>query len=156
MIAGPSAYICNECVMLCLGVLDDDGIALVTTEGQLLVRFPDGTIHVCEQQHSWSPFLRDHVDLEWCAALAFVRTPRPMPVAAVRSRKSWRVIGSTFPGETTITEREARTVVDAYGGAARLQHLDGPSLSKREAKASHKARQTSTQSASNCNERLVA
>lgn len=132
LIAGPSAYICNECVALCVDVLDDGDLALVTTEGQLLVRFPDGSIHLCEQQHTWINFAHDGIDLQWCAAIAFARTPKPMAVAAVRSTTGpRRVIGSTFPMQTTITEGEARTVVDSFGGALRIQRTEAPSSTRR-------------------------
>lgn len=125
LIAGPSASICNECVALCIDVLDEGDLALVTTEGQLLVRFPDGSIHLCEQEHAWINFAHDGVDLQWCAAIAFARTPKPMAVAAVRSAAGpRRVIGSTFPMQTPITEAEARTVVDSFGGALRVQRFE--------------------------------
>ncbi|MBX3188620.1 MAG: hypothetical protein KF819_16505 [Labilithrix sp.] len=140
MIAGPSASICNECVALCVDVLDNGDLARVTTEGQLLVRFPDGSIHLCEQEHAWINFAHDGVDLQWCAAIAFARTPKPIAVAAVRSATgSRRVIASTFPMQTTITEAEARTVVDSFGGAHRVQRFEAPSVTKRAAKAAPEA-----------------
>lgn len=130
LIAGPSANICNECVVHCVGVLDDDGVSIRMGDGQLLVRFPDGTAHLCEQQGPWLPLAHDGVSLQWCAALAFTRTATPMPVAAVRSGKSpWRIVGSTFAREATITDAQARTVVDACGGAERLAAIDVPDAS---------------------------
>lgn len=121
--------------MLCVGVLGEDNVSLVTTEGQLLVRFPDGTIHACDQQHAFVPFVQDGVHLEWCAALAFARTSRPMAVAAVRAPEGRRVVGSTFPVQTTLTEAHAREVIDAHGGVSRVHELDAPSALRREAKA---------------------
>lgn len=121
LIAGPTVYICNECVVLCGQILEEDPVELHTTEGQLLVRFPDGTVHVCEQHEPWRDFVVDGEDLQWCPAAGFVRSPTPLVVLAVRRRGVLgSIIGATFPVGTTVTETDATALVHAYGGAARL------------------------------------
>ena len=127
LIAGPTAYICNECVVLCMQILEEEPVEPRTTEGQLLVRFPDGTVHVCEQHEPWRDFVVDGEDFQWCLAAGFVRSPTPLVVVAVRRRGVLGpIIGATFPVCTTVTETDARALVHAYDGAARLMEADAP------------------------------
>jgi hypothetical protein len=108
-------------------LLDEDDCAVLATDGQLLVRFPDGSTNVCEPRGDWSVFACDGHELEWCAASA-VRTSSL--VVAVRGRGGARIVGATVAGANAkgaaATEDEARAVVEAQGGAARLIAADAP------------------------------
>lgn len=115
----------DDGVVLCMGILDEDPAGgMPTTEGQLLVRFPDGTVHACEQHHAWQAFTQDGENLDWCAAAGFVRSPTPLAVLAVRRHGTFGpIIGATFPNGTTLTETHARGVLDAFGGASRFNAI---------------------------------
>jgi hypothetical protein len=121
MIAGSSAHICNECVVLCAQILGEEVEALPALAGQILVRFADGSIHLCDQCHAWTPLVHEGADLEWCSARGFVGTPKSVFVAAVRRPDMGRhAVGSTLPDGTDVTEATARRVIEAFGGAAAI------------------------------------
>lgn len=144
LIAGATVYICNECMVLCVGILNEDFTGMMPgTTGQLLVRFVDGTVHACEQQHKWQPFTDDGESLEWCAAAGSVRSQTLLAVLAVRRHGApGPVIGATFPSGSILTETAARGVMAAFGGASRLKALH-PS---REKHAAHAGRKTTPRS----------
>lgn len=132
LIAGPTVYICSECVVVCMQIVETDTTASPTTEGQLLVCLPDGTVHACEQQHGWLAFVYEGATIEWCRAMGFVRSPTAVPVVAIRQHGSQGLImGATFPPHTNLTEVEARGVLEAFGGAARLSAAPEPKAKKR-------------------------
>ncbi len=111
LIAGPTVYICNECVVLCMDILDEDPAGIVpATDGQLLVRFPDGTVHTCEQHHAWQAFTQDGESLDWCAAAGCVRSLTPLAVLAVRRHgapaRSWGRRSRTAPRSPRLTREE--------------------------------------------------
>lgn len=122
LIEGPSAFICGECVLLCMEVLDDDGQAPLT-DGQLLVRFSDGSAEICDQRLPWRPLVHEGYEFEWCGA----QSGGPERVLALRLRgvPGW-VVGAKLASEVSLTEEEARRVLEGVGGAKRLlRHLAG-------------------------------
>lgn len=131
LIAGPTVYICNECVVLCMEIVDADTTASPTTEGQLLVCFPDGTVHTSEQQDAWRQLTYEGETMEWCRAMGFVRSPTAVPVLAVRRRGQHLIMGASFPPDAELTEVEARVVIEAFGGASRWSAEQRPTAKKR-------------------------
>jgi hypothetical protein len=135
IIAGTSAQICNECVLLCIDILDEEGATgLPTSEGQILVRFVDGSARICERLHAWIPFTCEGASLEWCGARARVDSTSTVPVVAVRmQRMDRRAVGSTLPEDTAATEAIALRVVDAFGGPGAIgqPRLTRPKIQRR-------------------------
>lgn len=125
LIAGPTVSICGECILLCMDVLDDDGQGMLPplTDGQLLVRFSDGSAEVCDQRLPWRPLVHEGYAFEWCGA----RSGGPARVLALRLRGVPRlVVGAKLASEVSLTEGEARRVLEGVGGAKRLRrHLAG-------------------------------
>jgi hypothetical protein len=108
LIAGPSAFICDECVRLCAGVLD-------YAAAQVLVRVPDGSVHVAEPTTPWRPFVLDGQKLEWCGARSSVRGTTPVLLVAVRSRgAAGHGVGSAFSIDTKPTRAHAKEIASTY------------------------------------------
>ncbi len=131
LIAGPVAFICNECVVLCVGILADGPTAEVeplriredgpSAEAEpppvlrphVLVRMPDGSVHACEQETEWAPFVHEGRTYAWCGTRGLVRGKMPVPVVAVRGPEDTDPTrGAAFPPDTRLTEEHARAHVE--------------------------------------------
>src|SRR5690606_34298341 len=67
LFAGRDATICYACVVSFTEVVEAETSGWASV-GQILVRFPDGTVRLCERQDGWRGFRHDGTDYEWCAA----------------------------------------------------------------------------------------
>jgi hypothetical protein len=120
MIAGPAAFICNECVMLCVDILKEPpepppGLAPGQRDRppQVLVKTPDGTVHVCEQQTTWVPFDHKGRRLEWCVGRGFIRSETQLRVVAVRDpMRAGPSIGAAYPLDAELSEDDAKKIVE--------------------------------------------
>jgi len=124
LIAGPSVYICDECVMLCVDVVEEQ--ASVETAGtgrviarrakeRLLVRLPDGSVHVCDQITEWEPFRHDGILFEWCRAEGSVRAKTKLAVVCVRrSGRAGPTLGAAFAANLEPTSEHAKTVAARF------------------------------------------
>jgi hypothetical protein len=126
VIAGPVAFICNECVMLCVGILEEGsapavdpvpaGEPMVASRPAILVRMPDGTVHACAQETEWETFVHEGRTYAWCGTRGLVRGKTPVPVVAVRGPEDMDPTrGAAFPPETKLTEEHARAEVNRSG-----------------------------------------
>ncbi len=136
MVAGPAVFICNECIMLCVDILEEQApleewrsellrgyrlieerpgrkIFVPNPDSQILVRFPDGTVHSCEQESTWRPLLHGGTSYEWCRARGLVRSPTPVLVVAVREAgESGSIRGAAFPADARVFEEHAKRILD--------------------------------------------
>jgi hypothetical protein len=124
LIAGPSAFICNECVMFCVGILEDGPVVSVepmaaaseepaALRPDVLVRMPDGTVHACQQETDWAPFVHEGRTYAWCGTSGLVRGKLPVPVVAVRGPEDTDPTrGAAFPPDTKLTEEHGRALVE--------------------------------------------
>jgi ClpX C4-type zinc finger len=129
LIAGPSARICNECVGLCIVILDENvapagdevssGILRPGIEprraGQVLIRVPDGSVHAGDPTTPWRPLVVSGEKLEWCAAHSRVRGSAPLLVVAVRRRRAdGPAVGAAFNAKVKPTRGHAKEVAVKY------------------------------------------
>lgn len=84
--------------------------------GEILVRLADGTACAARVMLGWRPLADRHARLEWCLAMAEQNTL----LLAVRARGSDRAVGAPAPDANVVTADDARMVVQAHGGAAKL------------------------------------
>jgi hypothetical protein len=111
LIAGPSVFICNECVDLCAAILAESP---PEPPGPLhvLVQLPDGTVHGCQRESDWMPLSLGPQGYEWCAARGRIRGSTPLHVVAVRKVGEGPAQGMAVSVETKLTEDHARAVVE--------------------------------------------
>jgi hypothetical protein len=132
LIAGPSVFICNECVRLCADFLDDPASPLRrvearTTSGevrqglvpggvpQVLIRVPDGSAHAGEPSAPWKPLVVFGEKLEWCVARSAVRGSAPLLIVAVRRRGAdGPAVGVAFNANTSPTRGRAKEIAIKY------------------------------------------
>lgn len=131
LIAGPSVFICNRCVELCVDILGENpprpsklGAHEALAESppapeplgphHVLVQVPDGSVHACERESEWAAFEQRGEHYEWCVTRGHIRGDLPFHVVAVRRVDSGRPArGTAFPLDTKLTDEHARRVVDA-------------------------------------------
>jgi hypothetical protein len=141
MVAGPTVYICNECVALCAAIVEEmpptDTAAgaprrrVVVHEGvpNILVRLPDGSVHGCEPVTDWTPFDHGGGRFEWCETRGRVRAQSPVPVVAVRRLDDdASIAGQAFAPPAKVTEAHARALVDRWQIGAEADTDGAPSL----------------------------
>lgn len=116
MIAGPAVFICNECIVLCVAILEEShpiGEWAHPGPERILVRMPDGSAHGCDVEGDWIPFRHDDRDYEWRAARGRVRGPVDLPIVAVRADvDDVPSAGLAFPPGVTIGEEHAHLLLE--------------------------------------------
>jgi hypothetical protein len=132
LIAGPSVFICNECVRLCADILDDPASPRTRVEArtasgevryglqpsrvaQVLIRLPNGGVHAGEPTTRWRPLVVFGEKLEWCAARSLVHGYVPLPVVAVRRRRvEGPAVGAVFGIHVKPTRGHAKEIAVKY------------------------------------------
>jgi ClpX C4-type zinc finger len=136
LIAGPSVYICNQCVRLYAEILDQpasyranplrpDRVPTASGEvwhdlvpssiRQFLIRVPDGSVHAGEPITPWWPLFVFGEGLEWCAARSPVHGSAPLLVVAVRKRGTeGPAVGAPFGIHTKPTSEHAKEIALKY------------------------------------------
>ena len=114
LIAGPSVFICNECVDLCVTTLAENPPAPTRLgHPNVLVQVPDGSVHGCREETAWIAFEHDGERYEWCTTRGYIRGELPLRVLAVRQvGDDGPAKGMAFPLKTDLTEEHARRVVE--------------------------------------------
>jgi len=110
MIAGPNVSICDECVRLCVDILNEPPApAERGSPPRILVQTPDGTVHACEQQTTWTPFEHEGRRLEWCIGRGFIRSGTALRILAVRDpSRDGPSMGAAYPLDRELGEDDAR------------------------------------------------
>jgi hypothetical protein len=130
-IAGPSVFICDECVRACARALGfvpgrwrylrlrrstgetSAGFA-PQDESQFLIRVPDGNV-VAGRAITWTPFAVAGETLEWCAARAIERGIEPLVLVVVRRPGDDRpAVGAALSRDGRPTKRRAREAALRY------------------------------------------
>jgi hypothetical protein len=74
---------------------------------------PDGTVHACDRETDWAPFVYDERSYEWCATRALVGGDTAVAIVAVRRPEdAGASVGAAFPPDTKLTEEHARAQVE--------------------------------------------
>jgi hypothetical protein len=129
LIAGPTVYICNECVMLCVDVLRDEVDFTIEAPDEQRESFrwgPSTFVHLLEGTgvtvaidalEPWAHFVDEGEELEWVAGRrdGFL-------VVGVRARGyQGAALGMAFPGDTEPGEAAAREVARARRASGKLE-----------------------------------
>jgi hypothetical protein len=140
LIAGPTVYICNECVMLCVQVLENDvrfKVEPLASDASdeprserptlplgpsALVHLPGGTTVGIDGLDPWAHFFHDGEHLEWIAGRRPAVLEGDLVVGVRKSGSTGAALGLSFPADRDPTEqlaREVATIRRGPGGADR-------------------------------------
>lgn len=130
LIAGPSVCICNECVGLCVDILDEErpetpfreegagGRAILTAKESVLVRMPNGSVYAATPSTQWETLDHEGAAFEWCCAQYFAPFNRRCVVVCVRRPGGKSAIAETFAPNTKPAAEHARGIAARFAQAA--------------------------------------
>jgi hypothetical protein len=113
LIAGPTTYICDDCIALCADIVSEG-----SSEGgrfhlqpSLLVHLPDGSAVAVDASAAWAPFVADGQDLEWIAGHHPIDDADGVLVVGVRKASGpGPALGMSFPPGSKASDDLAREV----------------------------------------------
>jgi hypothetical protein len=128
MIAGPNVFICNECLELCVQALaETPEPAASPRDDDLLVRMPDGTLHLFARDSDWMPFVHAGHPFEWSTGRGTIRAATSQLIVAVRRQDAdGPCHAEAFAPDALPTQDVACTIAERWLSAAPVQHVAAP------------------------------